>query len=243
MRFIIALLSFCILSFSIHAEETLNDTQQDEVRKLVRDTLLKNPEIIMEAMQVLQAKQQEQQAQMQKIALEDIRKNKLESAITPSGGNPKGDVTLVEFFDYQCGYCKRAFPGVMEVINSDKNIRYIFKEFAILGPESEIAARAALAAQKQGKYMDFHTAMMKVNGRLSEDKILKTAESVGLEIKKLQDDMKSNEVTEEIVSTREIAQRLNITGTPGFIIGDEIIAGAVPPETLKEVIKQQREKS
>ncbi|NVJ93800.1 MAG: DsbA family protein [Methylocystaceae bacterium] len=243
MRFFIALLSLCVLSFSIHAEETLNDTQQDEVRKLVRETLLKNPEIIMEAMQVLQAKQQEQQAKMQKIALADIRKNKLITAITPTGGNPKGDVTFVEFFDYQCGYCKRAFPGVMEVINSDKNIRYVFKEFAILGPASEIAARAALAAKKQGKYMDFHMAMMKVNGRLSEDKILKTAESVGLDIKKLQEDMKSDEVTEEIVSTREIAQRLDITGTPGFIIGDQIIPGAVPPETLVQAIKQQREKS
>jgi protein-disulfide isomerase len=243
MRFLIALLSVCVLSFSIHAADTLNDTQQEEVRKLVRETLLTNPEIIMEAMQVLQAKQQEQQSQMQKLALDDIRKNKLESTITPTGGNPKGNVTLVEFFDYQCGYCKRAFPGVMEVINSDQNIRYVFKEFAILGPESEIAARAALAAKKQGKYMDFHIAMMEVNGRLSEDKILRTAESVGLEIKKLQEDMKSDEVTEEIVSTREIAQRLNISGTPAFIIGDEIIPGAVPPETLKEAIKQQREKS
>lgn len=223
------------------AEETLNANQQDEVRKLVRETLLSNPEILVEAMNILQTRQEQARIEQQRGALSQLASN-IEGPLTPIGGNPDGDVTMIEFFDYQCGYCKKAFPGVMQVINEDKNIRYIFKEFAILGPESEIAARVALAAGKQGKYMEFHVAMMTVRGRLNEGKILKTAESLGLDMDQLKTDMQSNEVNAEISSTREIAQRLGITGTPAFIIGDQIIPGAVPPQALKDAVEKNRKK-
>ncbi|WP_135078701.1 DsbA family protein [Terasakiella sp. SH-1] len=240
------ILSILVLSLfiwsSAQAEPPLNPSQQDEVRKLVRETLLANPEILMEAMTILQQRQEQARLEEQKQALQTVRKEMIEGPLTPIGGNPKGDVTLVEFFDYQCGYCKRAFPAVMEVINKDQNIRYVMKEFAILGPESEVAARAALAAEKQGKYMDFHTAMMTVRGRLNADKIMKTAQSVGLNVDQLKADMQADDVSAEIKSTREIAQKLGITGTPAFIIGDQVIPGAVPPATLMEAIKQQRAK-
>lgn len=243
MRFLIIALGFFLFTQPLLADDTLSTAQQEEVRKLVRDTLLKDPEILMEAMQILQERQELAKAEMQQKALAALKDKMITPGVTPIGGNPKGDVTMVEFFDYQCGYCKRAFPGVMEVINNDKNIKYVLKEFAILGEVSEVAARAALAAEMQGKYMDFHTALMTVRGRLSEDKIYKTAQELGLDLDRLKADMKSDSVNKEITSTRELAKLLNITGTPAFIIGDEIMPGALPPEALIEAVKKQREKS
>lgn len=241
MRFALFLLSCLLIALPLKADEPLNTLQQEEVRKLVRDTLLKNPEILMEAMEILQRKQELARQNQQKEALRTLTsQNLIEGPVTPIGGNPEGDVTIVEFFDYLCGYCKRAFPGIMEVINSDKNVRYVFKEFAILRPESEIAARAALAAGMQGKYMEMHTAMMTIRGRLSEDKIFKTAENVGLDTAKLKTDMSSAPVNAEIQSTRELAQSLGISGTPAFIIGEQIIPGAVPPQVLREAIQNVR---
>lgn len=234
-----AFLATFMFASTVQAEESLSKKQQEEVRKLVRDTIMANPEILVEAMEGLQARQEQARLEQQKNTLKHVR---FETDTTPLAGNLKGDITLVEFFDYQCGYCKRAFPGVMEVVNSDKNIRYVLKEFAILGPDSEIAARAALAANMQDKYMEFHTAMMTVRGRLNEDKIMKTAASIGLNVDKLKKDMQSEGVNVEIQSTRAIAQALGITGTPAFIIGDEVIPGAVPPAALKEVIARQRAK-
>ncbi|GGF72282.1 DSBA oxidoreductase [Terasakiella brassicae] len=239
--FTVLFLSFILFS-PANAADQLSTTQQDEVRKLVRETLLTNPEILMEAMNVLQQRQEEQKEKAQKAALLSLGDSIENGPLTPIAGNPDGDVTMIEFFDYQCGYCKRAFPGVMEVINSDKNIRYVLKEFAILGPESEVAARAALAAQKQDKYFEMHTALMTIRGRLNTDKIIKIAEDVGLDVQRLKTDMQGDDVSAEILSTRAIAQRLNITGTPAFIIGDQIIPGAIPPEGLKEAIAKERQK-
>ncbi|NVK19096.1 MAG: DsbA family protein [Methylocystaceae bacterium] len=243
MRILILALSFFLLTQPLLADDNLSTGQQDEVRELVRDTLLKNPEILMESMQILQERQEQAKAEMQQKALTALKDKMIIPGITPIGGNPEGDVTMIEFFDYQCGYCKRAFPGVMEVVNNDKNIKYVLKEFAILGPMSEVAARAALAAQMQGKYMDFHTAMMTVRGRLSEEKIYKTAQDLGLDLDRLKTDMKSDTVNQEITSTRQLANLLNITGTPAFIIGDQIMPGAMPPEALIEAVKNQREKN
>lgn len=237
--FLFALFSFSIIQ--VHAADALNSSQEEEVRKLVRDTLLANPEILVEAMGILQARQEQARIDQQKSNLKHLSSN-LKGPITPTDGNPDGDVTMIEFFDYQCGFCKKAFPGVMQVLKEDKNLNYVFKEFAILGPESEIAARAALASQKQGKYKQFHVALMTVRGRLSEDKIMKTAKSLNLNMDQLKEDMHSDDVNDEISSTRELAQRLGITGTPAFIIGDQIIPGAVPPQALKDAIEVERKK-
>lgn len=222
------------------ADDGLNKTQEQRVQELVRETLLTNPEILMEAMQILQERQEQAKAAQQRMTLATVKDAIIDGPLTPKSGNLKGDVTMIEFFDYNCGYCKRVFPGVMEVIKTDGNIRFVSKEFAILGPGSEAAARAALAAELQGKYMEMHVALMEIRGRIDEAKVLKTAEKVGLDMEKLKEDMKSDKVTAEINSTRDLARGLNITGTPAFIIGDQIIPGAVPPEALKEVIAEVR---
>ncbi|WP_417789785.1 DsbA family protein [Terasakiella pusilla] len=242
MRFLIFALGLLLVTTPLAAKDQLSADQQEEVRQLVRDTLLKNPEILMEAMQILQSKQEAAREEMQKAALSQLSDLLVTPGITPIDGNPDGDVTIVEFFDYQCGYCKRAYPTIMDVVNSDKNIRFVMKEFAILGPVSEIAARAALASQKQGKYKEFHKELMTVRGRLSEEKVYKTAEDLGMDVDQLKKDMQADDVSQEITSTRQIAQSLNITGTPAFIVGEQILPGAVPADTLKEAVKKARAK-
>ncbi|MDV7339406.1 DsbA family protein [Terasakiella sp. A23] len=243
MRFLIIAFSLFLFSQPVLADDKLSADQQDEVRKLVRDTLLANPEILMEAMEVLQARQEQARADMQKSTMASLDQTLITPEITPVGGNPKGDVTIVEFFDYQCGYCKRVFPDVMKVVNDDANIRYVFKELAVLGETSEFAAHVALATQLQGKYTDFHSAMMKVKGRLTNTKILKTAESLGVDMDQLQKDMVSERVQKEIASTKQLARNLNIQGTPGFIIGDQIFRGAIPADAMVEAVKQARKQS
>lgn len=239
--FAVLLAGFVVMSAPLSAaEESLSDPQAEEVRKLVRETLMKNPEIIIEAMEAYQARMEEETQARQKqqlSALEDLLYNAAESPVI---GNPKGDVELIEFFDYQCGYCKRVYKDMMEAVNADGNVKVIMKEFAILGPVSEIAARVALAAEQQGKYEIIHDALMTSKGRLSEDKVFALAQELGLDMEKLRTDMQGESVSTEINRNRQIAQMLGITGTPAFIIGDNVIPGAVPAEALSEAIKAQR---
>jgi len=238
--FFLLFMSFWIIAVPAHADATLNTDDEARVRQLVRETLLENPEILMEAMQILQARQQELQAQQQLSALESLRNELIRSPLTPVGGNPDGDVVLIEFFDYQCGFCKRTFPSVKEALAKDGKVKMIYKEFAILGPESVIAARAALAAHKQNRYEDLHDSLMEARGRLSEQKILRIAADMGLDMDQLKADMQGDDITAELNRTRELAQQLNITGTPGFIIGDQVIPGALPADALIEAIQDAR---
>lgn len=137
----------------------------------------------------------------------------------PVAGNPKGSITVVEFFDYQCSHCVNMSPVISAIIKGNPNVRVVFKEYPIRGPMSELAARAALAANKQGKYYQFNHALMSSNMFINENNIMDIAKSVGLNIKKLQADMKSSAVTNEIQANYQLARELNITGTPAFFIG------------------------
>jgi protein-disulfide isomerase len=141
-------------------------------------------------------------------------------------GNPKGDVTIVEFSDYNCPYCKRAYSDVEKLIKSDKNVRFVMKEFPIFGERSESAARVAIAARKQGKYMELHAAMMNNRGPNNGKVALKLAEELGFDMDKLREDMKSDEARKIIEETRILGNKLGIQGTPFFLIGDQTIPGA-----------------
>ena len=166
----------------------------------------------------------------------------LNDPTSPIAGNPKGDVTIVEFLDYNCGYCKRVFKSLKQLIREDKNIYVIFKELPILSPESELAARAALATWRQdkAKYIDIHGEFMTLKGRLSEKRILDIVRNKGLDLVQLKKDMASKTLNKAIVENRRLAQKLNITGTPGFIIGNNIIPGAIELETFKKIISDIR---
>ena len=231
MRVLIAVFIFLstVWATTAHSEEL---TEQ-QIRELVLDTIRANPEIIQEAITLLQQRQEERKAERIASILTENRELFERDPTAPVLGNPEGDVTLVEFFDYNCPYCKQVAGDVKSLIEKDGNIRLVYREWPILGEGSVFAARAALAARKQGKYEAMHWALMSLK-RADERSVLQVASDLGLDIEKLQNDMQSSEIDEHIGISHELTQALGITGTPSFTIGDKVIFGAVPLTELGE---------
>lgn len=218
-----------------------NDVQKKELGDIIRQYLLENPEVVRDAMQELERKQQVAEDAARTDSLKAMAAEIFHSKDDLIGGNPKGKVTLVEFFDYNCGYCKRAFPDVVKMIDTDKDLKLVMKEFPILGPGSVYAARAALASRKQGKYWEYHMAMMAHEGRIDEAVADQIAQATGLDVKKLKADMEADEVSQVINRNMQLADSLKIQGTPAFIIDETIIPGAVGYDALAAVVKQIRD--
>jgi protein-disulfide isomerase len=216
--------------------------QRGAIENVVREYLLANPEVIVDAIRLYREREQQAQAEQAQKALSAHKDSLTNDPNAPVAGNPKGDVTVVEFFDYHCGYCKRVFPVLRELLESDKNLRWVFKEFPILGPESVTASRAALAAWNldPAKYLAFHAALMAASGGLPEERILKIAKSVGYDTDKLKKEMASDAVSNEINRNHQLAETLGIRGTPAFIVGDELVPGAVDADTLRQLIAKAR---
>jgi protein-disulfide isomerase len=210
------------------------------VEKIVHDYILEHPEIITEAVGVLQQREEEAQKQAAAKAVSDNAKELYESKSSPVGGNPKGDVTFVEFFDYQCGYCKAAQPEVEAALKGDGKIKVVYKEFPILGPASLTAAKAALASQNQGKYEAFHRALMANKARLDDALIMKIAADTGLDTARLQKDMESDAVKKEIDANMELARKLGIRGTPAFAAGNTLIPGLAKQDDITGLFRQAR---
>ena len=211
----------------------------DQVEAIVRDYLMREPEIIYEALQELQRRETAAEAERQKAALAGRRDDLFQSAASPVGGNPEGDVTLVEFFDYRCGYCRRVVGALRALVEQDEDLRVVFKEFPILGEDSVRASRAALAAERQGLYMPMHFALMAADD-LSMDGIMRVAAGVGLDPEQLAQDMQSPEIQAEIAATYELARALGIEGTPAFVVDDQLIPGAVSQERLAALVDEAR---
>jgi protein-disulfide isomerase len=206
--------------------------QRKELETIIKEILLHNPEILLEAQNALEAKMDKIQAEKMAVAIKEYAGELFRPAASPIVGNAKGDVPVIEFFDYNCGYCKKAFLDVAKLIDRDKKVRVILKEFPILSKGSEEASRVALAVKLQGKYWEFHSAMLQSQGQANEASALRVAEKLGLDMARLRKDMASPEVKKEIDDTRELANKMGIQGTPHFIIGDRIVPGA--PENLTE---------
>lgn len=217
--------------------------QKAALEKLVRDVLVGNPEILVEAMQALEAKQQAQAAEAGRAAIAANAKELLHDGHSFVAGNPKGDVTVVEFFDYRCGYCKQVHPSLQALLKEDGKLRLVLKELPVLGPESIVASKAAVAALEQdkgGKYYAFHNAMMGFRGELSETEVFRMAGEAGLDVKKLRADMALPKVEQALRSNLALANKLGIQGTPGFVIGNELVPGAIPLDTMRQLVKQAR---
>ena len=210
--------------------------QKSAIEGIVKDYLLANPELFLDIQQRLEAKLEAQQAERLKATLEEVAGTLFRDPDAPVAGNPKGDVTVVEFFVYNCGYCKRGLGDLIKLVQSDSNVRVVFRELPILSKGSDEAARAALAARKQGKYWEFHRAMLEQKGQANEAAALKIAEKLGLDVARLKADMASDEIKAEIAKVRDLAQRLGINGTPHFLVGDRSIPGA--PENLFEQLSE-----
>lgn len=199
-----------------------------------------NPEVLIESVRQLDVRQQAAAMDEIKLLVEERRDDILNDPADPVLGNPDGDVTLVEFFDYNCPYCRKAAPMMAEIQAGDKELRLVYKEFPILGPGSFFAAQAALASQKQGKYIEFHEALMNHSGPVDERSTLQIASDVGLDVEQLRKDMQDPGIDESIQRTLSLAADLSINGTPSFIVGDEIVRGLVDQSTLQGLITEAR---
>jgi len=208
---------------------------REEIAVIVREIIKENPELILESVNAFLQKQQGQRAQ---VSLEEHASRLFKGS--PIAGNPDGDVNVVEFFDYRCGYCKSAWADLEKLIKTDKNVRVVFKDFPILGPESETAARWALAAEKQGKYMDFHHELMNFRGSFNDSSLAEISEKLGLNVGRMRQDADSEDVLQSIQMNRALAKDLGITGTPGFIIEDKLIPGAIPYDSMVETVAEKR---
>lgn len=226
------------------AAQELSPEQKAAVDAQIRAYILENPEIIVEAMQVLEQREQMAQANADRDLVASLKGELEDDGYSLIAGNPDGDVTLVEFLDYRCGYCKQAHDGVKALIASDPNIKFVVKEFPILGPESTFAARAAMASLEQGAeaYLNFNDAMMRHRGDLDQNAVMRIASQAGLDREKLAEDLQNPEIAANIRETYGLARRLDISGTPAFIIGDRIVRGFLPYDSLKEIVEEQRER-
>lgn len=217
---------------------------KEELPALVQEVLMNDPEIIMKAMEKLQAqKERESQEKMAK-AVEENAPAILKNPAIPSYGASasKADVTLVEFFDYHCGYCKHFLPELTKVVDADKKVRVLFVDYPILSEDSETAAKAAIAVNRldKSKYFEFHTALMKESGKFDEARLVEIAEKVGIDGDKLKKEMAKPEVRAMVEKNRDTARKIGIRGTPAIIIGKELIPGAMSADDLKKVIANTR---
>jgi protein-disulfide isomerase len=202
------------------AGTVFSDSQENEIRSIIREYLLDNPEVIIEAVQVLEARRQEM---AQTMALEGARSELAalldeKSGYTAGKDKAKARVAVIELFDYHCGYCKRAVGLVQEFARNDPDVKVVFRELPILSERSELAARAALAAREQGKYADMHFAMMGASGTLDRARIEDIAKRNGVDFVALEKAMESAAVSEALAETRRLAETLGIDGTPAFIV-------------------------
>lgn len=209
-------------SASVFAADAFTADQKTQIQNIIAQTLKDKPQIIIDALQSFQQKQYEEAAQTIKSTQQSASKfvnDLFNQANDPVAGNPKGKLTVVEFFDYQCPHCVDMNPVITDLIKSNNDVRVIFKEFPIRGPLSEFAARAALAANIQGKYLPFHDAVMKAQQPYTQDAILTIATNVGLDVTKLKSDMNGAAVTKQIEANMKLGQELKLLGTPAFFIG------------------------
>ncbi len=206
----------------------------------IREYLLTNPEVLVEAMQELERRQDSQRDAVAQKGVQENQAELFRDPDSPIGGNPNGNVVIVDFNDYQCPYCKRAHQAVMSVLAADGNVKIIYKDLPILGEASRIAALAALASTRQGKHQALHDALMDHGGKLDRDRILEIAVSAGLDRAQLEKDMQDPKLKQIIDRNLALAAALGVRGTPAFVIGNQFVPGAVDAATLKRLIADAR---
>jgi len=214
---------------------------QQAVEQVVEQYIRAHPEVIEQTLQALQVKREAEERERVRNLIATKQAELLNDPNSPVSGNLEGDVTVVEFFDYRCGYCKRVAGTVTQLQQEDPNVRVVYKDYPILGEASVLAARAALASKAQGKHLAFHEALLASKNELTQETILKIATAVGLDKERLNTDMQAPTLQAIIEGNRALARELGINGTPGFIIGTELVPGALDLKDLKNLIKQARQ--
>tara|TARA_B100000749_G_C18420307_1_gene463162 strand:+ start:689 stop:1462 length:774 start_codon:yes stop_codon:yes gene_type:complete len=230
-----------LLPVHVYGQEKLTTETVGEIERIIHDYLMEHPEVIIESVQKLREKQEAMEMEEGTQNLRAFRDQLENDPLTPIAGNPDGDITIIEFFDYRCGYCKSTLATLLQLLTEDSRVKLVFKEFPILSEESETAARAALAAEMQGQYFTFHNALMGTRLSLTKENILEIAEKYGLDVDRLAIDMESPEVVSQVEANKKLASSLNIRGTPTFVIGEDIVPGAIDIETFREIIRKIRD--
>lgn len=221
--------------------EGLSPRQRQEVVEVLRQALRQDPSILREAIVAMQAAEEDNRANAQRGAIATHADALLRNAADPVKGNPQGDVTLVEFFDARCGYCKILHPTMQQLLQADPNIRVVMKDLPILGPNSVVASRALLASQRQGKYVQFQDALMRLRGEPTEAVLKTEAERIGLDWARLRRDMEDPAIAQRLEANVALAQALSIQGTPALVIGDTLVPGAVDLATLQQLVAKARQ--
>ena len=217
------------------------DAEKTELGDVIRAYILDNPELILEAVEKHRANET---AKAEAEAETFIKSNydELTGQNLPFIGNPDADVTVVEFMDYNCGYCKRALPDIMKLVEQDKNVKVVFHEMPVLGPSSQAAAAWALAAHKQGKYFEYHSELMKHKGSKGEKELIKLAKKLDLDVDQMKEDAVSDATKAQLAGSFAIARKLGVQGTPAFIVGETVFRGYIGHDGLINAIKAEREK-
>lgn len=244
-RLMLSTCALLALAFAAPASaQSFNDAQRAEIERIVKDYLLKNPELLQEAIAELEKRQSAADAERHKLAVKQHAEALFRSPRQVTLGNPQGDVTFVEFFDYNCGYCKRALSDMLELVKADANLKVVLKEFPVLGQGSVEAAQVAAAVHMQDrsgkKYLEFHQKLLGGRGQADRARALAVAKEVGLDVARIEKDIASAEVRQSIEESFKLAEALGLNGTPSYVIGEEIVVGAVGLGALKEKINLAR---
>ncbi len=236
-RNLIVLGAMAFLTVSpVRAADSFTGAQKEELQGMIKDYIYAHPDEIMEAVQKFQEKQQQDMVDAAAKKIPEYQ-SYLESKDSPSVGPKDAKVTVVEFFDFNCGYCKQAFKDISKMSSEYKNVRFVFREFPILSPTSKLASEWALAAHRQGKYFEYHTALMEHKGGFDEALMKKIGADLGLDVAKLEKDAKDPAIQAELDKNTQIAQEIGIRGTPGFIINGKSFPGYLGEEGMKKAIK------
>ncbi|GGH22388.1 outer membrane protein [Alsobacter metallidurans] len=222
----------------------LTDAQKSAVREMIRSYLLENPEVIQEALVELDRRQKDAEKTATKAALSQVAATLVQSPRNIVLGNPTGDVTLVEFFDYNCGYCKKSLADIRELSKSDPKLRIVIRDFPVLGPDSVEASFVAVAVKNQlkgDKYFDYHQKLLESKGRVGKERALAVAKELGVDQARLTKDLESPETRAAVEETMRVADILKLQGTPAFVIGDDVLFGSQGVEPLRGAIASVRQ--
>ncbi|WP_146343989.1 DsbA family protein [Phaeobacter marinintestinus] len=240
-----ALTALALMAAPVSAADltNLSDSERAAFRDEIRAYLMDNPEVIMEAVGLLEQREAEAEARADLTMVSQNSAEIFEDGYSWVGGNPDGDITLVEFMDYRCGYCRKAVPEIEKLLKSDGNVRLIIKEFPILGEASMLSSRFAIAVKQlegDDAYKQAHDALVAFNGEITEVALQRLAEGLGLDAKAVVERMNAPEVSQEIIQTRALAQKLKISGTPTFVLEDELLRGFVPADQMELIVADKR---
>ncbi|MBV1696763.1 MAG: DsbA family protein [Hyphomicrobiales bacterium] len=224
--------------------QTFSADQREQIGNIVKDYLLAHPEVMQDVMAELEKRQQAAEAEKHRNAVAQNKATLFSSPHQVVLGNPHGNVTMVEFFDYNCGYCKHALPDMLTLIKTNPNLKFVLKEFPVLGEGSVEAARVAVAARMQDstgkKYLEFHQKLLRGRGPADKMRALAVAKDVGFDMARIEKDMGSDEVKKTIDEDLKLADALGVNGTPSYVVGDEVVVGAVGLDALREKLKAEQ---